>query len=896
MIKNELKSLLHNKLLLAVLVAIILIPSIYSGLFLSSMWDPYGDIEYLPVAVVNKDKAVTYNDEELAVGETLADSLRENDSMAFNVVDEKTAQRGLENGTYYMVITIPENFSANAATVMDDEPQQMVLEFATNPGINYISMKLSESAMKEIKENIMEEVTRTYTEAVFDSLTDIGDGFDEAVDGTQDMLDGEEQLIEGNDTIQENLELLASSSLTFKDGAETLEKGLSQYVAGVESVNSGVGQIYDGVEQLENSAVSGAYQIASGANELSSSLTDYTNGVETAQSGAATLTSNNAALLAGVSSLSSGTAKLQTGGTQILAGMQQMSSSIGSTLDADSQNQLAEAVAGLNSLDSAIDTLDTSVNDNSTGLVASMNSLDGYIQTATTNTTSAQSEITSAYTTLATLLATDSSLTNSQRQAIQSAMESLMVSDGTNVTGGAIYYVGYAYTVLEGVDSNIQTMVAPNGSVTYLASGISGLNKGADQVLIPSANAITKLETGLLTVKAGLDGTETSTGLIPAMTSVNNGLASIQSGITGTNGLQAGLTTYTSGVASLNSGLTTLSSYNDSIHAGTNQIAAGSATLAIGLDSGVTAMKNGVLQLKAGTSQLAANDATLLSGVSQLSSGAVQISDGAGQLAEGSGELADGLNELRNGTLELHDALADGAQEVHDSEVSDENIDMFVTPVTTEETQITTVENNGHAMAAYMLSVGLWVACLAFCLMYPLTEYRGELKNGFAWWGSKAVITYPAAILMAAVSLLILHVALGFNPVSMGRTFLVAAVAAICFMSIQYFFDVLLGKAGSFLMLIFMVLQLAGSAGTYPIEISGKLAAAIHKFVPFTYSVDAFRSAIAGGQSVITEITVLVLLTLIFTVLTVIVFEVRGKRIEESKPIMLDWIEEHGLA
>jgi putative membrane protein len=93
-----------------------------------------------------------------------------------------------------------------------------------------------------------------------------------------------------------------------------------------------------------------------------------------------------------------------------------------------------------------------------------------------------------------------------------------------------------------------------------------------------------------------------------------------------------------------------------------------------------------------------------------------------------------------------------------------------------------------------------------------------------------------------------------------------------------------------------MVLQLAGSAGTYPIEISGKLAAAIHKFVPFTYSVDAFRSAIAGGQSITTEITVLILLTLVFTVLTVIVFEIRGKRIEESKPIMLEWIEEHGLA
>lgn len=154
------------------------------------MWDPYGDLEYLPVAVVNKDKPVTYQGKELAVGDTLAENLEENDSMAFNLVDEDVAMKGLKNGTYYMVITIPEDFSKNATTVMDEEPVQMKLEYTTNPGKNYISMKLGESAMKTIQSNITEQVTRTYTENVFDSLTDIESGFCDATDGTQDMLDG----------------------------------------------------------------------------------------------------------------------------------------------------------------------------------------------------------------------------------------------------------------------------------------------------------------------------------------------------------------------------------------------------------------------------------------------------------------------------------------------------------------------------------------------------------------------------------------------------------------------------------------------------------------------------------------------------------------------------------
>ena len=77
MIKEEIKSLFHNKLLLVVLAAIILIPSIYAGLFLSSMWDPYGDLEYLPVAVVNKDIPVTYNEKELSIGKELTKELSE---------------------------------------------------------------------------------------------------------------------------------------------------------------------------------------------------------------------------------------------------------------------------------------------------------------------------------------------------------------------------------------------------------------------------------------------------------------------------------------------------------------------------------------------------------------------------------------------------------------------------------------------------------------------------------------------------------------------------------------------------------------------------------------------------------------------------------------------------
>lgn len=94
-----------------------------------------------------------------------------------------------------------------------------------------------------------------------------------------------------------------------------------------------------------------------------------------------------------------------------------------------------------------------------------------------------------------------------------------------------------------------------------------------------------------------------------------------------------------------------------------------------------------------------------------------------------------------------------------------------------------------------------------------------------------------------------------------------------------------------------MVLQLTGSAGTYPIEISGHLAQSLHDWMPFTYSVNGFRAAIASGQTVgITkEVAVLAGIAVVFTILTIIVFEIRGCLIRQNKKMVYDWIEEKGL-
>lgn len=968
MLKSELKSLWKNKLLIVIVLAIILIPSIYAGFFLSSMWDPYGDLEYLPVAVVNKDKPVTYQGKELAVGDTLAENLEENDSMAFNLVDEDVAMKGLKNGTYYMVITIPEDFSKNATTVMDEEPVQMKLEYTTNPGKNYISMKLGESAMKTIQSNITEQVTRTYTENVFDSLTDIESGFCDATDGTQDMLDGEEKLAEGNNLITGNLLLLS-------DGANALQKGTGTLSKGAHTLNASMGQL------------------TSGAGELAGGIGQYTDGVGQLAAGIGTLKNGTSTMAESVPALTKGVGDLKTGADKLAQAYEGEEGALnGASALADGMSQVNQAVSNI-SLPSvslsdeqksaitnqASATVDAQAGTIKTQAEAAVTEQKDTIIAQATAAANAQVSSTGAEAKAALIAAGKDAY---QNEAAGSISQLLTGMDQLIAGAAASTATQTANTVAsQASGGTVDAIVAKLNELSAQASSTEGATalsnaaliiEGSKDVIISRTSttvagnmdaqaignevlATVKNDSGYRTVQNGISdaiggsfaagygsGTVANAGTIAynavlnasgdiavsaakaaagsgalagaegVVLEVNQNMNSFGSQLdslkdatqrlaSGSKQLSGGLNQIYAGTKQVDDGLATLNSKSGVLAAGVGQLDSGAGSLLEGvtkLTSNSNALKTGAAGLSEGTIKVADAVTQIADGSDELDMGASQIADGAKQLQNGSQELGDGLGDLKEGTITLHDALADGANRVAENKAEDKNLDMFSAPVELVEHNLTTVENNGHGMAAYMMSVGLWVGCLAFCLMYPLTKYHGKFKNGFSWWLSKAVVAAPVGILMVIVLMMVMSIFLDFTPGSMIKTVIVATVAVTAFMCIQYFFDILFGKVGSFLMLIFMVLQLTGSAGTYPIEISGHLAQVLHKWMPFTYSVNGFRAAIAAGdtEGILFEVEVLAGIAIVFTILTILVFEFRGRCIEKNKKMLYDWIEEKGLA
>lgn len=861
MIKQEWAYLRKNKILLLVFLAIIAIPTIYTTLFLGSMWDPYGKVDHLPVAIVNEDKPVTYNNETLEIGNEMVDSLKDNDSLDFHFVSSKEAKDGLKKGTYYMVITIPEDFSANASTVLDEHPQKMELDYETNPGTNYIASKLSETALNKIRTSVADTVTKTYTETVFDQIVTVGEGMTEASDGAGQIADGTVQLADGNNAITTNLNVLANSSLTFKNGADTLHVGLKQYTDGVAQLNDGSKELKDGLSTLNSGAsalASGVSQLSSGSSSLAAGLNQYTSGVSTAQAGADTLDKSSISLTAGVTALKTGVDTLVSKNNALNQGVAAISNGLGNII-------------------SKIDQMSASTPETTTE-----------VSTQPIDTSSASANVSAASDALGTA--------SSNNQALISAIENSSLSEEEKSSLKAL--ANNTQTSIDTASSNVS---ATKDSISELPTSTSS-STTTTQSESASSDALSTLKGQLTFMKNQID--DKQAGLASGIKNYTDGVKKIQTGLGGDGtlanpGLVNGIAAYTNGVSTLNTGLTTLNNNSSSLTSGVGQLNSGLTSLnkqTPVLTSGVSQLSNGSAQLYAGTGKLTANSAALISGSSQLSAGAGKISDGAAALADGSSTLGDGISQVKDGADTLASSLADGADEVTSIHADEETTDMFSSPVEDNGSKLTNVKNNGHGMAPYMMSVALWVAGIAFSIMYPLTKYHDQLKSGFSWWASKASVLVILSIADALLMIGCLHFFNGFAPKEMGKTMLVASFASLAFMSIMYFFNAALGKVGSFLMLIYMVVQLAGSAGTYPVELSGSFVPSIHSFLPFTYTVDAFRSTIAGGASIMPCMIMLILITLVFSILTVLLFERRAHKIKAGKPTLTDLLEKLGLA
>lgn len=243
----ELKRFGRGKLPRAALVAVLLLPLLYGALYLWSFWDPYGQLDKIPVALVNDDKGATASGKKIAAGDEITKGLRESKVFEWHEVSEAEARKGVEDGAYYLSLTMPEDFSARIASSSGDSPETGALQVRTNDANNYIVGQISRTVFSEVRTAASVNASRTFLDRIFISFSGIHDATEKAAKGADQLKGGIGKAKKGSKDLADGLKDAKNGSGRLAGGLTKLNKGASDLETGSQQVSDGTQALADKV-------------------------------------------------------------------------------------------------------------------------------------------------------------------------------------------------------------------------------------------------------------------------------------------------------------------------------------------------------------------------------------------------------------------------------------------------------------------------------------------------------------------------------------------------------------------------------------------------------------------------------------------------------------------------
>lgn len=647
-------------------------------------------------------------------------------------------------------------------------------------------------------------------------------------------------------TVGKGMSTASNGAKQLSTGMVTLQSGVNQYVAGVSQVNNGVQTLRVSVAPL----AAGAQQLASGSQTLANGIRQYTGGVGQLAAGLSKLNANSGALNSGASQLQSGLSQLSTGTKTLSNGANELNDKVNSMIP-ELQNQ--------------------------------MNSMSGDISNKGAALNNALRPLASTQSQMTELSAKLGQISDGIGQ-IQSAVSSNSSSTKLNSAVG----------VLNSIDKS-KLSEADQQKLAGVTQQLQSASSNSDQATLVSQ--LTKLKAGVNNLRTAVDQSATQAGnstkqVQEAALALQNSLTNMQSQTsTAIGGMSSQLTLATSELAK----------GADKVNSGANTAAAGAGTLT----SGIGQYTAGVAQAGAGVGQLTANSGALNAGAGQLAgalgqlngqvpaltAGVNQLAAGTQQLVDNSPALVQGIIKLNVGASKLSTALGKGAKTINGIKTSSRTAKMIAEPSVEKHSNYSYVPNYGHALAPYVLSVALYVGMLVFNFVYPIRRVADPDASATAWWFSKVVVGAIAAIAMAVVECGIMMMC-GLTIDHVPSFFTTTILFGLASMAVVMFLSMTFDNPGRFVAMVLLMLQLGGSGGTFPMEVTMKFYNVIHWYLPMTYSILGLRDSISGGLGthytlfcnlVLLGIAVVFNLLLLLTMKGIASHEFRAPTVESMK-------------
>ncbi|MQW22487.1 MULTISPECIES: YhgE/Pip domain-containing protein [unclassified Lactococcus] len=564
MTKQEWKNLFKNKILLISVIAITFIPTLYSTIFDKSVWDPYGRAKDLPVAVVNQDKSVKLLGEDVSVGADVVDNLKKNHDLDWNFVSESEATKGVKSNKYYMVITIPEDFSESAASIVNKDPKKMKITYTTNGSLNYIAEEISKVGATTLDSQIREQVIASYVTAVGKVAKQLEAGIVTAADGSAQLSSG-----------------------TF-----TLGSGLNQYTAGVATAATGADQLKSGLGTLSGSIPalsSGVSQLDKGSNQISAALNEVNSKVQP---------------------LSGKTAEIQQAATDLSKGSSELATALQEFEGKLSPAEIKDLETKIQILETEATKLLTNtsklnkLSDDASSISNDLTTISQDLTGLQTDLADRQTQIDAKIDEVVERIVTDQTMQQKLKDELKSEIKSVEGQSNTKVDDikskieiASTNTAEFAKNAKELADTTNGLAASANSVKLAIAdtkSGISDIrrlienspglqnSKSLVEKLNGVSSKLSELSTQLPTVFTSVNTLATGS------TQLSNGLDSLQGQIPT---LASGVTQLNSGAGQLDSGMQELVSKNTELNSGVKALEDGAQELAKGLESGAADTK-----------------------------------------------------------------------------------------------------------------------------------------------------------------------------------------------------------------------------------------------------------------------------------------------------------------
>ncbi|OKH72112.1 hypothetical protein EB73_09295, partial [Mycobacterium sp. SWH-M3] len=231
-------------------ITIILMPLLYGAMYLWAFWNPFGEVNKVPVALVNEDRGTVTQGQLVKAGDEVSDALVDSGELQLHRVSTDEAADGVASGKYYFSITLPQDFSENIASPSGGSPEQAKIRFTFNDANNYLGSIIGQNAAREVINQINAKIGERTVGTVLTGLTDAGAGLVKAADGAQQLADGNAAADDGAHRLADGAQALNTGLVTARDGSAQLAAGTRQLSKAVDTATDPLLTVLDRVGGL----------------------------------------------------------------------------------------------------------------------------------------------------------------------------------------------------------------------------------------------------------------------------------------------------------------------------------------------------------------------------------------------------------------------------------------------------------------------------------------------------------------------------------------------------------------------------------------------------------------------------------------------------------------------